>query len=378
MNRGSVDPIYRPDGTIAWRARGPRPERKSLGIYATPEEAERVLLGVVEILHAAGRGLTLAVWGVRWLDARERGGLHRATKKDRNRWRVHVATADFASWPLKRITARDVRVWVRALMKKEAQHGGEGLGRPISRRTVVGAYNLLRRALADAVEDGKLGTNPAKEVAVPKVATDKDGWTYLTVAEIAALLAAPRPPRAKPEHRAAIALAIYTGLRPGELWGLRWGDVTLDGERPELHVCRNRRLPTKGGRPRYVPLLPAAVEVLKAWKRERSGIGGALVFPRSDGGCHGEGYDAAWRSWRAAAGIERGVVFYDCRHTCATHLLMGTWAPRLRLEDVSAWLGHQDLKTTQRYARVAPGSLYDAIRGPKLTQRHSALHEVTT
>jgi hypothetical protein len=48
---------------------------------------------------------------------------------------------------------------------------------------------------------------------------------------------------------------------------------------------------------------------------------------------------------------------HDLRHTCASHLVQGSWAPALiarplRLEEVRDWLGHQDIATTQRYAHL--------------------------
>ena len=72
--------------------------------------------------------------------------------------------------------------------------------------------------------------------------------------------------------------------------------------------------------------------------------------------------------YRKRAGIERRVRFHDLRHTCASHLLMGTWGVRLSIEEVSAWLGHSSTAVTQRYAHLAPDHLSArvgaALRGP--------------
>lgn len=58
----------------------------------------------------------------------------------------------------------------------------------------------------------------------------------------------------------------------------------------------------------------------------------------------------------------------DLRHTCASHLLRGTWVRHgwidraLTMQEVSAWLGHASVTTTERYyARLAPGGLLDVV-----------------
>jgi integrase len=94
------------------------------------------------------------------------------------------------------------------------------------------------------------------------------------------------------------------------------------------------------------------------WSNDR------LVWPAADGGMHAVGYDAGLPRALERVGIKRHIRFHDLRHTCASHLLQGTWAPKmirgpLRLEEVKAWLDHSDIGVTQRYAHLAP----DAIRG---------------
>jgi integrase len=223
--------------------------------------------------------------------------------------------------------------------------------------------NLLRRALQDAADEGHATSNVAKDVEVPKKPRADDGWTWLRAEEIEAVLRA-RPRASTPAQRDAITLAIYTGLRAGELWGLRWCDATLDGPRPELHVRRNRSGPTKSGQDRHVPLLPMAVEALRSRRAASPGVGAALVFPGKKGKPHGEGYDAGWPSWKRAAGIARRVRFHDLRHTCASHLVQGTWTTRpLRLEDVRQWGGWSTIKMCERYAHLAPEALHSYLDG---------------
>lgn len=88
------------------------------------------------------------------------------------------------------------------------------------------------------------------------------------------------------------------------------------------------------------------------------------------------GYDTRFPDAVEAVGLERRVRFHDLRHTCATHLVKGTWAPkllerRLRLEEVRDWLGHADIGVTQRYAYLCS----DGIRALVKT---AATHSWTT
>ena len=61
--------------------------------------------------------------------------------------------------------------------------------------------------------------------------------------------------------------------------------------------------------------------------------------------------------YRMRAGITRRVRFHDLRHTCASHLVMGTWDITLSLMETAQWLGHSSLSVTQRYAHLCPDRL---------------------
>ncbi len=365
---GSVTEHVDRFGKLSYRARLTEGgKRKSLGLHPTREDAECAIAAALEQLGGSERGITLTSWGATWLERRAIDGLHRSASKDASRWKTLVAPAPFALWPLRKITRQDVVRWVGALLRKPVTHAinkGRGskretelveLDRRLSRQSVVIALALLRRALSDAADEGHVPTCVARDVKVPRVPRTTEAWTYLSATEIDAVLKL----RLKKAQRAIFTTAIYAGLRGGELWGLRWLDVLLDGERPELVVRHSYRGPTKSGRVRRVPLLTPAREALRAWRLVAPGVGQALVFPADGGGCHSEGYDAGWGRVRERAGIERRVRLHDLRHTCASHLVMGTWTPKpWRLEDARDWLGHGAISTTERYAHLAPDRLH--------------------
>ncbi|TAK25737.1 MAG: site-specific integrase [Myxococcaceae bacterium] len=375
---GSIDQLA--SGRFRVRMTFSDGSRKNLGPYTTREEAERMLNASLAELADAGLAPTgaetLLTWGDTWLDRRENSGVHRAIATERSTWKNHIATAPFASWPLADITRREVRDWVETLSRKKAMAPAAWkTGKPrrttrtLSRQSVVHALNLLRKCLADAIDDDRLsGDNPARDVRVPKKHTTQDAWTYLTADEIQHLLSTDAVPQAA---RQLFTVAIYTGLRQGELWGLCWTDVHLDGPQPHLVVRYSHKGPTKSGKIRHVPLLAPARAALRSWKDHCPKSVGGLVFPTVTGCRRRKSDEAGWRDrhitkvviepgFKTLAGITRRVRFHDLRHTCASHLVMGTWGRAWRIEEVCALLGHSEIGVTQRYAHLSPDHLHRA------------------
>ena len=383
---GSID--VRPSGKHRVRLTFADGRRKNAN-FDTKEEAEKFLnAALVEIAEAgiAPTGaLTLKVWGEKWLDRREETGTHRAIDTERSTWKCHIATAPFADWPLANIARRDVKEWVVALSRKKALAPAawkagtpKRTSRPLSRQSVVHALNLLRKCLADAIEDEVLkGDNPAKDVRVPSRPSTEEGWTFLSETEIDQVV------RCEGIHepgRLLYTVAIYTGLRQGELWGLHWSDVHLDGHQPRLVVRYSHKGPTKSGKIRHVPLLAPALEALRRWKELNPKRTVALVFPTVTGCRRRESDEAGWRDrhvtktqvepgHKTLAGISRRVRFHDLRHTCASHLIMGTWGRAWRIEEVCAFLGHSDITVTQRYAHLSADHLHRAASETVSTPR---------
>jgi integrase len=127
---------------------------------------------------------------------------------------------------------------------------------------------------------------------------------------------------------AAILFAIETGMRAGEIVGLRW----LDIDRTE----RAARLPkTKNGASRAVPLSRAALALLDTLPPGEPQAPAFAVTSAS--------LDALFRRARARAGLE-DLHFHDLRHEATTRL-----ARRLAVLDLAAMIGHKDLRSLQIY-----------------------------
>ena len=119
--------------------------------------------------------------------------------------------------------------------------------------------------------------------------------------------------------------AIMTGVREGELLGLKWSDMNF--ETKQVHIQRTYNTseffePKTRGSNRKIDLSPLLVKELLAWKVKSGGRNDDLVFPGIDGGpmsCHNM-YDNHYRKALKQAGIPL-VRFHDLRHTYASLLI---------------------------------------------------------
>lgn len=128
---------------------------------------------------------------------------------------------------------------------------------------------------------------------------------------------------------------LDTGARVGEALALKPADYST---KPGGVVTF---LVTKGGKPRSVPLTDRARMALAA------GPFSAIDYWR---------YRAAWDAARKRLGPTFGdVVIHTLRHTCASRLVQGG----MDLHRVMRWMGHKDIKTTLRYAHLAPKDLHE-------------------
>lgn len=294
----------------------------------------------VRLDKAVREGITVAQFGVGWLDRRELQGV-RGIRSDRSFWGKHMARDTIGNLPVRTLNRVDIVDWL------------DRRPRDVAHRTRIKLLNIFRAALQDAMERGLIDFNPAREVRVHRSggASKKDDLEgILTPAEQGRLIAAIPSER----DRAMVVFALCTGLRLSEQWRLEWGDVRAD----RVIVRRSvGGLAPKSGKPREVFLLPAALAALEQlWRRP------GLVFPGPRGGRREDSkHPKAWRSWLAAAGIKRRVRWHDLRHTCATALLAGWWGRKWTLDEVSKMLGHGSTQVTERYARKLNETLESAV-----------------
>jgi integrase len=143
-------------------------------------------------------------------------------------------------------------------------------------------------------------------------------------------------------------LTLNTGLRRGEMFSLAWEHVDL--HRKTLSVLARH---SKGNTTRHIPLNAEALAVLNAIKPKPAT---GLVFKSPVTGARFDNIKKAWAEVTKAANLS-GLRWHDLRHDFASQLVMRG----VPLYTVQKLLGHSSPKMTQRYARLAPSALTDAV-----------------
>jgi integrase len=318
------DTAHRADGrrkTVYKSFRGTRREAQA--------ELARLLARVADGGHVDSSKLTVAEY------VRVRLGQWEASEqispKTAERYRgllnAQIVPLPIGNRPLQKLGTADVEAW-HTTLKIKGRHDGRG---GLHSRTVAHAHRLLRKALGDAQRHNLVLRNVCTVQRPPKVIAKE--MRVLNPEQVAAL-----PAQLDGHPLAASALvALFTGMRRGEILGLRWGNTDLDGK---VIKVRESLEETKAGL-RFKPpksragvrdiTLPAiVVEVLHAHRKrllERRLMLGQgkladtdLVFPAWDGSPQRpNSLGSLW--YDLAKELDLGVSFHELRHTHASQLV---------------------------------------------------------
>ncbi len=371
-------------GAKAWAIVWGRGQERAFADYPVTtlegarDRARRLLAEVAE------HGAPLAVIEARRPASAKPATLREFVEGDYRRWvrhelkrgdeaanRILAVFAGIADTPLPSLDRKAVEAVIT-----ERRRGTDSKSQGASAATTNRDLAAIKAALTKAVEWGVLSVHPLERLRASKVTTG-GVVRYLSPEERARLRqalegreATRRAERATgnawlsdrgKETRAVwpeagytdylmpmVLLAMNTGLRRGELFGLTWGDVNLPAKR--LTVTAKS---AKSGRVRHIPLNQEACAVLERWQAQSAAAG--LVFPNSAGGRF-DNIQTSWERLTAAAKLE-AFRFHDLRHDFASQLVMAG----VDLNTVRELLGHADIKMTLRYAHLAPDKLAEAV-----------------
>jgi integrase len=301
----------------------------------------------------------------KWLPA-QRAQLRPSTLDSYERnIRLHVIPR-LGNVALQQLAPEDLDGFYGELLASGRREGGGGL----SNKTVRYVHGILHKALADAQRKGTVLRNVAALADAPKLSSSKKREARVwNAGELRAFLLGVGDERA----HAAFFLAAHTGMRRGEVLGLRWADVDLDKARLSVrqaiisvaYQVKVSDVKTGTGR-RTINLDTRTVGVLRAWRKaalaERMLVGPAfadndLVFPRPDGTpTHPDAFSQAFD--RAVVRLGLPIIsLHDLRHTHAT-LLLRAGVP---VKVVSERLGHASPAFTLTvYQHVIPGMQEEA------------------
>lgn len=320
-------------------------ERVSLGTFGSKADAEQALAKAVAD-QSRGRwvrpdagGVLLEDYARQWVASRL--GRNGAPLRPRVRelyeglLRLHIVPT-LGRVPLGRLRPATIRTWYAALVD-----GGPGAS------TAAKCYRLLHAILNTAVEDGAIATNPCSiRGAGAEKAAERKLPTLDQVFELADLV--------KPRYRALVLAAAFSGLRRGELFGLRrehvdveYGTVTVEAQRQQLANGQHVIGPPKSDAGvRTVALPPEVVAVLEDHLGRFVGPQpSAWVFTGDKGGPLREAvWQQEWAEARAKVGLP-DLHFHDLRHVAAT-LAAETGAG---VKEIMYRIGHSSPQAALRY-----------------------------
>jgi len=266
---------------------------------------------------------------------------------------------------LRYLTANRLNTLYADLLETGRVDGTGGL----SPKTVHYIHGTVHKVLHDAVDAGLLATNPATRAKPPRPGridpTELRAWNP---DQLRRFLSITR------DHRleAAWRLAAMTGMRRGEVLGIRWQDIDLDARlltvrRTLISVAyRIRESTPKTRRGRRIDLDPATVQALRDHRRrqdnEKAEWGelyndADLVFCREDGTpLHPQQLSQEFRQLIAGTDLPR-IRLHDLRHS---HASIGLQSG-VPLRVISDRLGHRNPAfTLTQYAHVLPGMQAEA------------------
>ena len=296
-----------------WQARHKGPDgidRAAPSTFATKRDAE-VWLAKTEVailsdqwLDPDAGAVAFGEYARSWID--ERPGLRPKTLELYRYLLRSQLDPVFARWPVRDIREPHVRRW-----RKDRLDVG------VSSVTVAKAYRLLRAVMNTAVDDGLTPRNPCRIKGAGQEKSPER--PVLTIAQVFSLADA-----ITPQYRALILLAVFTGLRWGELAALRRCDIDLDGQ--IVRVMRQLS-EVRGSAPAFVApkseagrravVIPAVVTPDLTWHLARFTAPGddALVFTSRNGAPlrHTNFRRRHWLPALRQAGLAN-VHFHDLRH----------------------------------------------------------------
>lgn len=380
---------------------------KAVTVHGTLNEARAVRDSIVERAERGApsdcEGMTFGAFARQWAETRRACGEVSANTQGKDAAHIRLLSAYIGGMRLADITPAVVESTLTAIKAdKERERGG------YSNTTLRMLYCTLSAVLAKAAAFGYIPANPCERVKPPRNASPER--RALSADQARALLcelerseAASMDAFIGKENRQtergncwgrsdlrgfgaianheAVRIALATGLRRGEVYGLTWSAIDLDARtlevRQTLTAGGELKRPKTAAGVRRVSLDAATADALKEWRRFQSKQFGKLgavlcgdspVICNDAGGFHDlRAASRWWHGWRASAGFP-GLRFHELRHTQATLLL----AAGVDVKTVQTRMGHANAAITLNwYAHAVPANdaaaadVFGAITAPK-------------
>lgn len=329
---------------------------------AAEEEKAKLQKDKAEGRYVEPTKLTMKEYLEKWIKGLELEGVRANT---RDEWGGHVRNhivPKLGAIRVQQLESHHIRAFYAEL--RESGHCRTGGG--LSPKSVWNIHLCLSRAMKDAIKDKVRPDNPARGAIKPP--KDKPVIGFWTSVEFAAFIKVVDLTGNR-HDQALYRLAVQTGMRRGELLGLRWANVDLEARHLTVIEQLSRR--TKGvgrfGPPktraslRTIDLSDETIDALRAWRETQDELRRMWAELYEDDGlvfCHenGTSHDPRWMTNRfrkqvIAAKVKR-IRFHDLRHTSA---VIGLRELGEAIDEVSKRLGHESTAfTLDIYGHLLP------------------------
>lgn len=361
------------NGTIRERRKGLWEARFTIGrdpgtgkqiqrsVYgSTQQEVRKKLNQVIQEIdsgtYTEPTSMTLGAWLDSWVDEYTINLKDGTIRSYKDNIRLHI-NPNLGAVQLNKLTAAQIQKFYNKLLKS-GRHLQKGQKKEapagLSAKTVKIIHAVLHKALNQAVLLGYLKSNPSQSCVLPKV--EKKEMKALDGEQIASFIKA----AVNHKHFALFYTLLFTGMRRGEIMGLKWNSVNFDEgyiditqqlQRGRGTERRLELVPLKNSKPRKVYPAPVVLEVLKEHQRKQNELKSLLggdwleteaVFCNDFGGFLDS--DAVYQSFKRflkQSGIP-DIRVHDLRHTYATTAL----SSGVDIKTVQDDLGHHDAAFT--------------------------------
>ena len=355
---GSVYPRKNKDGKVIGYLgayHGPDGKRRRVSAKTKTECREKLRKAMGDAdqgLLFDAKGLTLGQYLDTWLPTIKGTVRQRTWERYEQLVRVHIKPA-LGRKKLKDLTRTHVKAFYAD--RRDA----------VAPRTVQYIHVTLHKALKDAVDDGLVIRNVSDRLK--PASAKRHEIDPLTVDQARTLLETSKADRL----HALYVLAVHYGLRKGELLGLKWADVDLDGDTGMIQVRRTMsdtreegtvEESTKSGKGRRIEISQTAVNALKSRRKnqveEQLTAGpkwhdSGLIFATTVGTpITGTNLTNRYFDPLLKRADLPQIRFHDLRHTCATIRFVKGQHPK-RVQEL---LGHSSVAITlDIYSHLIPG-----------------------
>ncbi len=250
----------------------------------------------------------------------------------------------------------------------------------LSPKTIRHIHQVIKGSLDQAIKERYLSINPASAVKLPKLL--KKEMKTLSIEQVKMFLETASTNQFYKRYYTAYLLELYTGLRRGELLGLRWKDIDFKNYTIKViqqlvkvgssHVLRE--LKTESSQNRVIAITDDVIQALKEHKKNKAAeykfigydelsvkkmLSEGLVFTNELGNLlQPRNFLRNFKGALKASGID-SIRFHDMRHTFALLSLQ----QGVDIKTLQSDLGHESIETTlDRYGHVNEDMKRDAAK----------------